>query len=432
MINACLELGATLAQVIIWICFMTKFFSYKEERKVNILYTTVFVVILTASAAWLNYIIPYEGILSALIIMIMFIYCRICLQGKISNQLFMSIFSVSIIFSVASIFLLIVSIAEKGLVINSIIGGGMGRKVVLIGCRVFEIIIFATLLKMKKNYKLSDKEWLLFTAMSVMTWFAVIILVNASIKADGIEPYMLGIVLIIVIINIIIYYFILIINREREEAEELSFLKIKYDSAVSAERNMRDLYKSVNSLHHDLSKHMTALRAMAKSSSSDEICGYIDNVFGEEIKGVYDIALTDNDVFNAIINTRLEVCHTKNIVSDIGVEEGILSCISNEDISVLFGNLLDNAIEAAEKAEKRIIELKIKGKGEHISICMANSYKKLPDKNMTSTKNKPGHGYGVGNIKRIVSKYGGTIEFSNNDNRFFVNIMMKKNKNYQT
>ena len=139
------------------------------------------------------------------------------------------------------------------------------------------------------------------------------------------------------------------------------------------------------------------------------------------------IMFTDDDVFNVIINTRLEICRLKKILPMVRVDANAIKEIDSEDVMILFGNLFDNAIEAAEKTEEKIIILNVQIQGDYISIYMENSFNGEVNKNMkTSKANKTEHGFGMKNITQIVRKYDGMIKCFPDRKMFCCDILLKR------
>lgn len=101
---------------------------------------------------------------------------------------------------------------------------------------------------------------------------------------------------------------------------------------------------------------------------------------------------------------------------------------TDREIISLFGNLLDNALEACEqiKGKERWIRIKIKKKNQLIYIEIANAIAKKPDQNgsgFISTKKENGlHGYGMRNIRDIVEKYEGIFQYEIRDESLMVII----------
>ncbi len=85
------------------------------------------------------------------------------------------------------------------------------------------------------------------------------------------------------------------------------------------------------------------------------------------------------------------------------------------DICTLFSNLITNAFEAAEKSKDKKVHMEIRMVNDEYYIKIVNSYfKKSLDKNSffeTEKGDKENHGIGIGNIKRIIKKYDGILDY---------------------
>ena len=102
--------------------------------------------------------------------------------------------------------------------------------------------------------------------------------------------------------------------------------------------------------------------------------------------------------------------------------------MSAEDICVLFGNLLDNAIFAAGQTYTKQITLTIQPQDTYVSIVLSNSIKEGMLSNnpylKTTKLNKATHGYGIKNIKKVVQHYHGLIRFYENNSEFVSDILL--------
>lgn len=95
-------------------------------------------------------------------------------------------------------------------------------------------------------------------------------------------------------------------------------------------------------------------------------------------------------------------------------------------LRILFGNIFDNAIEAAEKVEDKFISLEIQKQGAYISIYMENSFDGLFDPELKSRKGeKHEHGIGMKNVRRIVEEYNGMMKCFVEENIFCCDILLK-------
>lgn len=95
----------------------------------------------------------------------------------------------------------------------------------------------------------------------------------------------------------------------------------------------------------------------------------------------------------------------------------------------IFGNLIDNAIEACETQSEKRIEIIVKEIKKLLIIKVINSYKgKLPDKLSTTKKEKRFHGIGLKNVKSILEKYDGTYQMIKEDDEVITKIMILNKK----
>ena len=100
---------------------------------------------------------------------------------------------------------------------------------------------------------------------------------------------------------------------------------------------------------------------------------------------------------------------------------------SDREITSLFGNLLDNALEACEqiKEGERWIHIKMKKKNQLLYIEIVNAAKNTgiqTDENFVSKKDGVLHGYGMKNIRDIVEQYNGMFQCKSQEDRFEVVI----------
>lgn len=423
------ELFANFVQIFIWTWFMTKFFGFKKSGRSGIFGFVITWLLTFFEISFINNIVVYDGLLSGILIITFILYANLFLKGNWQFHIFIAIFSTAIIFTIGSSMIFLLSYFTGNNTTSLIIDFTKFRIIGVTLCRVCEIIVFKFIIKINTQYSLTKKEWTLFIAMPLLTWIAVTLMTNATIVSQKVLPYMICIALIVILINILIYFFMLKIKQDTDTKIQFELLKMQYDNVKNTENNMKALYENTYSLKHDLEKHFLAIKAMSEKNNNQEINNYIDNIFDKNLNAVQKVVFTDNDVFNAIVNTKLEICAQKKIFPSINVSNDAVSLIKTNDMAVLFGNILDNAIEATEKADRKIIVLTVQVQGEYVSIYTENTYNpnysNLNSK--TTKKNKSKHGFGTKNIKKIVDENGGLIQsFENERGMFCCDILLKK------
>ncbi|MFC3927599.1 ATP-binding protein [Streptococcus caprae] len=143
---------------------------------------------------------------------------------------------------------------------------------------------------------------------------------------------------------------------------------------------------------------------------------------------------TGNAVLDTILSQKNRYCLSLGINFTAIVQGNLLNFMDVMDISALFGNALDNAIEAVEKIgdkEKRLITLKVAPHNHFVIIRLDNydlsdiklSGEKLP---LTSKTNTGYHGYGLKSIKFIAQKYDGNMTLTKQDNWVTLKIVLPR------
>lgn len=184
-----------------------------------------------------------------------------------------------------------------------------------------------------------------------------------------------------------------------------------------------DNIKTINVKCHDMKHQISLMENRIDSSALEEISSIIK---------VYETTVnTDNELLDVFLTQKSAVCDQKNIRFDCIVNGECLQFLEPTDMYALFGNALDNAIEATEKVkdkERRNIGLSVRKQLNVVSIHVENYFEeKLEfdgDLPITSKGDTDYHGFGLKSIKMIVEKYGGNVAIIVKNNVFNLNIMI--------
>ena len=421
------ELAASIIQNFLMIWFISNFCGYKYEGLRRYAAFGATCVLGTCVIAVINNFVNYDGLLSIIAVIIFIIYSNMYLKKNIWTHIFISLYSMVIVFAISSVSMLAGAVIFENPAEDLMTNVSIYRVVIVCFCRMIEFFTFYLILTVNKKYALTYKEWILFTLVAVLTWIEIVLFTRASMVNNEIVSYMVGASVTALIINALIYYFIIYVNKAMQLKTEFALLKMQYKNTKLTENNMKALYDSTYNINHDLEKHFLYIRTMAEKGETGEAIEYIDKILGDKLLKMNKIIFTDDDIFNVIINTRMEICRLKNISPIIRVDGNAINEIDPEDVMILFGNIFDNAIEAAEKTEEKLITLNVQLQGDYISIYMENSFDGEIDKNLKTSKlNKLEHGFGMKNVKQIVKKYDGMIKCFTDRRMFCCDILLKR------
>lgn len=183
----------------------------------------------------------------------------------------------------------------------------------------------------------------------------------------------------------------------------------------------------VNQKYHDLKHQINLLKTGADTEKAGE---YLEQM--ERGIKIYETQnKTGNKVLDTILTSKSMHCQRHGIELKFMGEGQLLNFMEDMDISALFGNMLDNAIESVVKIkdrQKRLISIHVIQERQFIRIRTENYCEEdvqfqdgLP---VTTKKDKRFHGYGTKSIKKIVEKYGGSVMAGKTDNWFELKILI--------
>ena len=182
----------------------------------------------------------------------------------------------------------------------------------------------------------------------------------------------------------------------------------------------------VNRKYHDL-KHQ--IRLLRSEISSGEKLHYLDEM-EQEIKSYEAQNKTGNEALDVLLTAKSIQCQNAGITLTCVADGKELDFLKPTDLSVLFGNALDNAIESVEKiadTEKRLIHLSVARQKQFVRIRVENCCEgeiRFVDGLPATGKDANYHGYGMKSIRSIVEKYSGSMTVKVQDGWFELRILL--------
>lgn len=172
---------------------------------------------------------------------------------------------------------------------------------------------------------------------------------------------------------------------------------------------------------HDIKKHLFAISLLNNEHKNQKISDYIERLtHSSQLK--VSMRVCENDFLNAVFNRYLQKCEHLHITLNIDIRKQALSFMDEYDMTSLFCNLLDNAVEAATGCSNAFIEVYAGFSKSHnlLLLSVKNSCMQKPSIDtkgcLKTQKSSNGiHGTGLKSVLRVVKKYEGNYEFSYDD-----------------
>ncbi len=177
-------------------------------------------------------------------------------------------------------------------------------------------------------------------------------------------------------------------------------------------------------LIHDIKKHLQSIAMLNEQREHDKIDAYIRQlILSSNLKEAS--RLCDHELLNSILCRYMQQCIKDHITLHADIRSRTVDFIASNDLTSLFCNLLDNAIEAAGIVPDSFIEINTSKREKTpfvvitvINSCRTNPFLSNGRQLCTDKSDKRRHGFGLKSIRRTVQKYHGSMQMYYNDDTF--------------
>lgn len=206
-------------------------------------------------------------------------------------------------------------------------------------------------------------------------------------------------------------YYISIQQEKRDKEAALYELKVKSDYYLKK----TDMENEIRQIYHDLKNHFLLTEGAE-----------VRNEILKKLSLYETYCETGNDFLNVILSEKLNQALKQGIHIECDVDFSKGGFLQPLDISTIFGNLLDNAIEACRKIEEDepYIFVSCKIRGNMISVVIKNSMVRNSFDLKTTKNDKQFHGYGLGNVKKALANYNGEMSIKAEGNEFLISLII--------
>ena len=181
-------------------------------------------------------------------------------------------------------------------------------------------------------------------------------------------------------------------------------------------------------------KHLQAIALLNEDNQNEKIRAYINQLM--QSSDLLEFSkICDHKILNNILCRYKKVCNDLHIAFHADIRSNTTAFLSDSDVTSLFCNLLDNAVEASQRIKDPYIEISATQR-EHtpfiiitmINSCACNPFS--PNGELVSSKPDPqAHGFGIKSIEKIVHNYNGNMQMYYDEETFtFHTIIMLKMK----
>lgn len=230
-----------------------------------------------------------------------------------------------------------------------------------------------------------------------------------------------AVVLFLILIFFTVRFMIKYYTDKKLEDYQNALLKQHYEEVES-------MYRQVRGWRHDYKNHIQTMKAHLQMKEYDLLDNYLKTL-NADLMEIDTVLKTGNVMIDAILNSKLVSAKGKGINIKADAQVPATLTVTETDLCVVIGNLIDNAIESVmqiENEEDRFIRIYIGVFKGQLYISVTNSVGgklKKSGKEYFSTKGKS-HGYGLKRIDTIAAKYSGYVNRQDEKDVFATEVML--------
>lgn len=277
------------------------------------------------------------------------------------------------------------------------------------------------------------KQMVLFCGLPLLSSILAIVIVYMGMNA-GISGA-IGFMTIIIVVTLLVVnlMFLALYNALQKANEEYLALQLsmqKEQADIAYYSALQEQFENQRILIHDIKKHLGTIHDLAKQNDVAEIEMYISGL-EDTFSPSNQVKLCTDPILNLLLLRFRDNCKAKNIQFHCDVRENSSAFLDASSVTTLYGNLLSNALEAAEASTERQIELSVIRNAIQsvivISVINSCDDPPTPDGNggfRTRKTDRLLHGVGLRSIRRIVAKYHGVATmYYDPDNKQFHHVI---------
>jgi len=304
------------------------------------------------------------------------------------------------------------------------------------GSVISKIIILLGVKALKSYYTVKDKKgytaqyWYLLISIIVISILLVQNIYWLSLEAP--EVYVISSLVFILLLDYLIFRAADIFSEFGNIRQKNMALQQQLISYEREQTNIQVSEKIAKELHHDMKNHLISIREIAFSGGTAKVKDYVNDL----LEGLSDaergrIARSGNIIVDGLINSKGAIFRDNDIDIRLVLEIPDKLPFTDVDVSIILGNTLDNAIEAAKKSAdaNKYIEITMWYRQKNLLMQVENSFNGVVLKNInkefiTTKDDNANHGMGISIIKTVAEKYNGLAEFKYERNVFTTRVLL--------
>ena len=232
-------------------------------------------------------------------------------------------------------------------------------------------------------------------------------------------------------VNVLVFYIYIKLADDLQLRRMTSVYEQQLDLCERHQQERELSILQLRDVRHNMKNNLVSILAYAENGDNEKIIGFVNEIMEEGGIKTSTVTNSGNIVIDSLIGYWYVEAKKVGIDFSVNLNIPMEMPFRGADICLILGNLLENAVEATQRAEgKKYIRLHMKYDKNNLLLFVENNYKgvliKTKDKRLKSTKTDAGnHGVGLSSVYRIAAKYHGVVTIDDGvTNRFLIRVVL--------
>lgn len=304
---------------------------------------------------------------------------------------------------------------------------GAVNYLLVIGSKLTLVVVMLIIRKIWKSPNeytvLKRREWWFLMSIPVFSILAIVVMYFFYPENTSIQNVYLFLATGLVCMDFLVIYFLQSIMDKNEQLRISTLTKQNAKNQIEAYHDMDALYERQRRKMHDYKNQIVTIQSLVQGGNIDEAVCIMEQLT-ESISVDLSAINTNHPVVNAVLNHKFHTAKEKQIAMIFQVGDVHEIRLTEEEIVILLGNLLDNAIAECERVVKAgrdaVIQFKFIYEDGKVILSIKNpvlaKVQIVDDKVQVNPRN--GHGIGLKNVEAVAEKYDGSIAFDCDEKEF--------------
>lgn len=287
--------------------------------------------------------------------------------------------------------------------------------IVVIESGFIQCIVFLICASMFRRYYKSKEK---YSFKSKYSWFLILISIGTAligmITVNQNSPYDYLVATILLLINFLNFY---IYNLEQESwlaHHKLKLIETSNHAYQNQLQIVNESQKRIRFLRHDFNRHINKLKLLSEKNNMQGIIQYLYEM-EDAVVIKKEYSKTGNEDVDSLLNYEFSLAAEfgTEIICDVNLPEELN--VSSFDMTIILGNLMDNAIEALRHSERKLLKVNIQFNKGIIRIDIENSY----DPKYRKKHDGREHGIGLLSVENTLQKYHGKLDSYPEESKYY-------------